>query len=392
MSIRRVSAANEPAGTQVGAAGAKPSSRSVIPVFSTFSNPGTTDGQRASLVEPAAVLKSCGTAPAAPTKAGAAGPLTAAITGLGLAAATSRALSEAAAAGLAARSSGPACRFSLSPRVSDPGTTNGRAAAVIELAAALKPSRSAVAGPARPTAAGPVAAAINGLGLAVATARASSEAVAAGLATRGAGLACSSCWRALRSFVVRSRLTCPGLRYKSIAEDASEFSPRPRTWPSSWVTTVWKSYWFCAIPLASEPKYQFQPLIRVIWPGVYAPMTPWFTPPIAPVEANEICTCGAGIGSGDLHQAEAQRGNLRIEFGHGVGDGSLHRRGLLALGQVDRERDRTGWQGAGCGEQLGQPPPAPLFEPAASWGAGGGPGGGGGGGGGVQAQALAGER
>ena len=61
--------------------------------------------------------------------------------------------------------------------------------------------------------------------------------------------------------------TCPGLRYRFMTDPGSAFSPSPRTCPSSWVTTVWKSYWFAAMAPGFEPKYQFQPLIRVMSPS-----------------------------------------------------------------------------------------------------------------------------
>ena len=51
--------------------------------------------------------------------------------------------------------------------------------------------------------------------------------------------------------------------------------PRPRAWPSSWVTTVWKSNWLAPTAPASDPVYQFQVLMMVIWPpSCVTPSTP----------------------------------------------------------------------------------------------------------------------
>ena len=51
--------------------------------------------------------------------------------------------------------------------------------------------------------------------------------------------------------------------------------PRPRTWPSSCITAVSKSYWPAPTCVGLAPAYQFQPWIIVTWSAsVVHPSTP----------------------------------------------------------------------------------------------------------------------
>src|SRR5579871_464152 len=84
----------------------------------------------------------------------------------------------------------------------------------------------------------------------------------------------------LRSAVVSTRLAVPVAKLAYMTDVLLLLWPSPRTWPSSCITAVSKSY--CPAPtcVGSAPAYQLQPWIMVTWSASSVqPSTPWATPP-----------------------------------------------------------------------------------------------------------------
>src|ERR1700730_13149551 len=94
------------------------------------------------------------------------------------------------------------------------------------------------------------------------------------------------------------RRAVPVGRSSDIGEAGLVLPPRPKAWPNSWVTVVWKSYWFGPICVGSAPAYQFHPSIIVISlaAGLKQPRTPLVMPPLAlvvPASRTMLATLGS---------------------------------------------------------------------------------------------------
>src|SRR5579859_6000882 len=90
------------------------------------------------------------------------------------------------------------------------------------------------------------------------------------LLTAAAGAACKaqgplSLSATLRSAVVSTRLAVPVAKLAYMTEALLLLWPRPRTWPSSCIAAVSKSYRPAPTCVGSLPAYQFQPWIMVTW-------------------------------------------------------------------------------------------------------------------------------
>ena len=109
--------------------------------------------------------------------------------------------------------------------------------------------------------------------------------------------------------------TWPGCRSRSIADAGSAFSPSPRAWPSSWVTTDWKSYWFGEIVGGTRAEVPIPALDQgdVAVGRVGAEDALGHAADGAGGGEGDVDSRRSGVRAGDLHEVDAQRGDLGVK-------------------------------------------------------------------------------